>query len=241
MKKTLTLLSVEAIKNGQDTIRKSLISLDQMVHDNAVQCLLHASQHGDASLMQRLLVDIIDSKSGYRQQGLIAWMRKHSPMELKGKTVNLSGMITSEAEQKAMIAKFPNTDPALFVVGQKRPFLCEEANASPFRTDPDAKEAVKPLFQAVLLSPINLAAGKFNAAIENTVNGQPLDASKPYFAGKHGDKILDFFAEVKKLQDNLPVDATQELHQAKLQVLEATKLVETLEAADKPAEEKKVA
>jgi hypothetical protein len=236
----VTLLSSESIKQGQDTIKKNLINLDTLIHDNAVQCLLHCSLHNDPSLMVRLLVDVIDEKSGYRRQGLISWMRKHSPMELKGKTINLSGLITSEAQQKALIAAFPDTDPKLFVVGERRPFLVEEANKAPFTTDPGNKEMVKPLFQGVLLSPINSAASKFNAAIENTANGQPVDVSKPFFAGKHGDKILDFFAEVKKLQDALPADVTQELHQAKLQAVEANKLVEALEKSDVDKADKKV-
>lgn len=230
--KTLVLLSVEAIKAGQDTIRKNLIKLDQSIHDNAVQCLLHAETHGDTSLMRRLLVEIVDAKSGYRRQGFINWMRKHSPMELKGDTINLSGMVTSEAQAKLMIAAFPDTDPKKFVVGERRPFLVEEANMAPFTSDGANREMVKPIFQNVLLSPIDAASKRFMTAIENTANGQPIDPSKPYYDGVHGDKILDFFTEVAKLQAKLPADATKEVRDAQKRIKDDTAFVASLTDGD---------
>jgi hypothetical protein len=79
----LVLLEKGAIKSDQDGIRVSLKDLDKRIHMNAVQCLLHAEKHGDTSLMRRLLVDIIDAKSGYRRQGIIAWMKEFSPTEYR--------------------------------------------------------------------------------------------------------------------------------------------------------------
>lgn len=225
----IVLLSVDAIKGGQDTIRKSLIKLDQLIHDNAVQCLLHASVHGDTSLMRRLLVDIVDEKSGYRRQGLISWMRKHSPMELKGKDINLSGIVNSEAQVKAMIEMFPNTDAKLFKVGERRPFLVEEAAAAPFTTDSANREVVRPLFQATILSPVFAAQKKFTAAIENTANGQPIDASKPFYDGVHGDKVADAMDKIKAILDGLPVDATNELRAAQQRIKLDTEFVHAIE------------
>lgn len=165
------LMEKDAIKKGQDGIRKSLIKLDMAIHENAVQCLMHAEKHGDTSLFRRLLVEIVDAKSGYRRQGLIAWMRSYSPMELKGDTINLSGT-------------FPN--------GEKRPFRIEEADKNPFRADEKLKEGeIKPLFRETLLSKVNLAIKEGRAALANTVNGKPVDASKPFYDGNHLDKVAE--------------------------------------------------
>ncbi len=225
----IVLLSSDAIKADQDGIRKTLIGLDAAIHANAVQCMRHCQVHGDTSLMTRLLVDIVDEKSGYRRQGLISWMRKHSPMELKGKTINLTGMVESDAQCKLMIAAFPNTDPKLFVVGERRPFLIQEASEAPFTTDSANKEIVKPIYQSVLLSPIDAQIKKFRAAMENTANGAPIDPSKPFFDGKHGDKVLNFFEEVEKLKNNLPADATKELRDAQRRLKDDGALVENLQ------------
>lgn len=84
------LLSADEIKLDQDSIKKTLTALDQQIHLNAVQCLMHCEKHRDTSLMVRLLVEIIDGDTtGYRRQGLIAWMKYFSPMRLSGKTLSL--------------------------------------------------------------------------------------------------------------------------------------------------------
>ena len=201
----LYLISKEAIKAGQDIIRVSLLNLDRSIHENAVQCMLHAEKHGDTSLMVRLLVDIIDSKTGYRRAGLINWMRKFSPMELSGKTINLSG-----------------TDGK----GNKRPFLVAEANATPFWTDSDNAERVaKPVFKDTLLSKIDTAYNEFTKAIENTVNGKPVDPSKPFYDGIHSDKVADFFAAVKAMRDELPADETRAVRLAQAKQAELAEFV----------------
>jgi hypothetical protein len=236
----LVLLSAVAIKEGQDAIRKSMVKLDQNVHDNAVQCLAHAAEHGDTSLMRRLLVDIIDAKSGYRRQGLIQWMRKHSPMELKADNIDLSGFIMSEAQQKAMIAAFPDVDPKRFVIGERRPFLVDEANIAPFTSDAGNREQVKPLFQNTLLNPIQAASKRFFTAVENTVNGQPVDPSKPYYDGKHMDAIAKFFETVKEAQANLPADATAELRARQARLREDTAFIDAVTENEAKVEEPKV-
>lgn len=203
------LLSKEAIKKDQDKIRVNLLSLDKAIHENAVQCLMHAEKHGDTSLMRRLLIEVVDAKSGYRRQGLINWMRKFSPMELKGDTINLSGVT-------------PN--------GEKRPFKIEEANSTPFTTDRDnAEKVARPVFQDTLLSPINRAVKQIMDAMENTINGKPIDASKPFFEGLHGDKVVEFAKFVQNKAAELPKDSTLEVHRAKLRIAEDSNFVKANE------------
>lgn len=206
----LVLKSKDEIKSDQDLIRGTLISLDAAVHANAVQCMLHAEKHGDTSLMRRLLIDIVDEKSGYRRQGLIQWMRKYSPMELKGKDINLSGLDAH---------------------GVKRPFLVEEANLDHFAKNQQFREKVKPLYQEVLLSKPSAFIKEIHQAMENTLNGKPIDVKKPYFAGLHGDKLVEFADYIKAGMDALPADASLTVAKAKQQIAEATEVIAENEKA----------
>lgn len=165
------------IKKDQDGIKRSLTKLEMSIHANAIQCMMHAEQHGDTSLMRRLLIDIVDSKSGYRTQGLIAWMRTYSPMELKGDVVKLTGLL-------------PN--------GDKRPWRIAEANANPFAKSDDFKEmALKPVFRDTLTNKVQAALREARSAIENTVDGKPVDAKKGFFDGIHKDKVHAFIEDVE--------------------------------------------
>ena len=171
------LLGKDVIKRDQDGIKKSLTKLDMAIHNNAVQCLMHAEKHGDTSLMRRLLVDIVDAKSGYRRQGIIAWMRAYSPMELKGDVINLSGM-TSD--------------------GEKRPFKIEAADKAPFWTNAKFDEAiVKPVYRDSVMGKINAAIREFKAAVANTQDGKPIDPTKPFYDGTNIDKVDEFFGKVE--------------------------------------------
>lgn len=205
------------IKKDQDGIRVSLVKLDASIHANAVQCLLHAEKHGDTSLMRRLLVDIIDAKSGYRRQGVIAWMREFSPMELKGDVITLSGMIN----------------------GEKRPFRCEDANKTPFTQLASAREMVplRPIFKDNLTSKVDRATREFKAAVENTLltpgqEPKPKEAGKPFYNGIHLDKMEDGFAKIEGIlaEMNSWNDSTKEvfvaregLKKAELELADATK------------------
>lgn len=185
------LLGKDAIKTEQDGIRGSLLKLDMAVHANAIQCLLHAEKHNDPSLFRRLLVEVLDTKSGYRRQGLINWMRKHSPLELKGDTINMGG---------------------LDKMGNKRPFLIQEAANTPFWNDAANNERVaKPVFQSAILNPVDRAIKTMQDSLENTVNGKPVDPSKPYYDGIESDKVVNFLAKVKELRGELPADSTEEV------------------------------
>lgn len=203
-----SLLEKGVIKKDQDGIRASLIKLDARIHANAVQCLMHAEKHGDTSLMRRLLVDIVDAKSGYRRQGLIAWMRQFSPMELKGDNIALTGTIN----------------------GERRPFKVEEANTTPFTALASAREqlAVRPIFKDNLTSKVERAVKEYRAAVANTLiePGQPpkpKDIKLPFYDGIHLDKMEEFFDMLDgKLGEVMSWnDATKDVRVAREQMAKA--------------------
>lgn len=199
----LTMLPSAAIKADQDNIKSNLTKLDMAIHANAVQCLMHAEKHGDTSLMRRLLVDVIDAKTGYRRQGLINWMRKWSPMELKGDLINLSGT---------------------GIDGEKRPFLVKEANDAPFWTDQANREIVRPVFQANLMTKINSSVRDFRNALANTIDGKPIDVTKPFYDGIYTNEMAAFFDNLEIQVNELSVkapDNTQAVRKAQLELAEA--------------------
>lgn len=204
------LLPREEIKKGQESIRRRLTNLDTDIRANALQCLIHASVHRDTSLMRRLVVDVLDAvdgKNGYRVKGLIAWIRAFSPIELKGKDMNLSGRLTAGGKA-ALIEKFPGVElEHSMVVGEERPFLIEQAMMTPLWDVSREVALVKPVFRDTLMSGINSAMKNFRNAMDNTdENGKPIDPDKPYFNGVQSEKVVDFFAQVERLQSQLPKD-----------------------------------
>lgn len=176
------LLEKSIIKKDQDGIRRNIVKIDAAVHANAVQCLMHAEKHGDTSLMRRLLVDIIDAKSGYRRQGVIGWMRMFSPMELSGDVIKLTGTIN----------------------GERRPWRIEEANKTPFTSIAQLNEqiALRPIFKDNLTSKVERALKEYRTAVENTLveQGQPAkpkDPKKPFYNGIHLDKMDSAFDQIE--------------------------------------------
>lgn len=223
----LKLWSKDEIKSDQDVIRGNLLNIDKAIHANAIQCLLHCETHGDTSLMTRLLVDIVDAKTGYRRQGLINWMRKFSPMELvQNKTINLSGTMTA-AGIASLKKQFPEVDAATFgIPGAKRPFMLELANATPFWTDSDNNEQVsKPVYQSTALGKVDQMYKEIKAAIDNTVDGKPIDVTKPFYDGIHKAEILDFAEKVKAMREALPADATKEVRDTQARIQRDTDFV----------------
>lgn len=195
----LVLMDKDAIKADQDGIRKTVLSLDMNVHGNAVQCLMHAEKHGDTSLMTRLLVDILDERTGYNRRGLIRWMREFSPMELNGKKITLTGV-----------------DDA----GNRRPFRVEQANNTPFYSSEALnQQSVKPVFQDTLLSKFDTMVKEFQTSWENTVvvNGVPsaIDNKKPFYNGTNSAQILDFIQKGKAMRDEINSDDSREIYLAK--------------------------
>lgn len=199
--------TVSAIKAGQDQIKVNLASLDVQVHANAVQCLMHAAKHGDTSLMTRLLVDTLGDKSGYRRQGLIVWMRRFSPMELAGKTINLSGIVN----------------------GERKPFLLEEANETPFWNLATARETTaEPIFRDNLVKAMERAVKTYRDAVNNTIvtpgaGAAAIDTSKPYYDGVQLDVVEDTFAKIEGLIATLNgfADGTKDVYTARRNLAKA--------------------
>lgn len=189
------LLSADEIKLDQDSIKKTLTALDQQIHLNAVQCLMHCEKHRDTSLMVRLLVEIIAADTtGYRRQGLIAWMKYFSPMRLSGKTINMSGKGDD---------------------GKELPFNLEAALKTPFwQLTRETPNVLRPMYQQGVIGAINKAIKDFEEAVANTKDGQPIDKDKPFYKGKNVDTIVQFAIEVKKLQAVVPADSTQDIDKA---------------------------
>lgn len=212
------LLEKDAIKANQDVIRTNLLNLDILIHQNAIQCVMHAEKHGDTSLMRRLLVDIIDDKSGYRRQGVIAWMKKFTPMELSGDVIKLNGLM-------------PDGE-------TKRPWRIEEANRTFFGTMAEAQERVgKPVYRETLMSKINLAMKEWRNAKANTTTddgGKPIaiDKTKPFYNGLHMDAMDAFFNEVDQALVPLTSkpDQTLEVQKARDTAKRANAEVEALES-----------
>lgn len=224
----LRVWSVDEIKSNQDGIKMSMLKLDKSIHDNAVQCLIHAEKHNDPSLVRRLLIDIVDAKSGYRRNGLINWMRKFTPMELNGENINLQGRVDAQSRAK-LIAQFPDNPELadLLVIGEKRPWLIELASKTHFTTDADNRETVAvPVFQGLLTSKLNAGLKETRAAIKNTViveetvNGQVIKVAKPidpkakFYDGVDSSTVIDIMDKIELLSAQLPKDATQELRTA---------------------------
>jgi hypothetical protein len=66
-------------------VQKLGVKLDTLIHNTAVQCMLHARRqpegHGDVTLMQRLVESLGKST---RRKGLLVWMEMFSPIRVNG-------------------------------------------------------------------------------------------------------------------------------------------------------------
>lgn len=198
------LLSADEIKLDQDSIKKTLNSLDRQIHMNAVQCLMHCEKHRDTSLMVRLLVEIIDGDTtGYRRQGLIAWMKYFSPLRLAGKTINMSG-------------KDPETD-------KEQAFNLETALKTPFwQLTREAPAVLRPMYQQGVIGAIQKAIKDFEDAVANTTDkGEPIDKERPFYKGKNAPVLINFATEVKKLAVIVPSDSTQDIDKAQKKQVQA--------------------
>jgi len=191
------LKTVDEIKADQDTIKVNLTALDEMIHANMVQCLMHCAKHRDTSLMVRLMLEVVDGdNSGYRRQGMIAWMKYFSPMRLSGKTIKLTG-------------KDDKT-------GKEQSFNLEDAARTPFwKLTREGAPILRPIYQDGPLGAINRAIRDFQKAVANTNDkGLPIDESKPFYDGKNVETMSQFMVEVKKLEAVIPVDDTKDVRTA---------------------------
>jgi len=211
------LLGKDVIKLDQDVnIRSPLMKLDTAIHANAVQCMLQAQKHGDTSLMRRLLIDIVDDKTGYRRQGLIAWMRRFSPMELSGDVIKLSGTIN----------------------GHPIPWDILTASRTSFRDIPEFAEQIvlKPQFKGGFVGQIERALKAYKSSIDNTliVDGKvqgPIDPKKPFYSGIHLDKMDEIFDAIKAQAAKFETfsDETADVAAARKQLAESQSFLDAKE------------
>lgn len=209
------------VKVDQNGLRSKLISLDAGLHANAIQCYLHAFKHGDTTPMKRLLVDIVeDKKTGYRRQGMIAHMRRFTPMILVKDVIKLAGTVN----------------------GVPIPWDIETANLTPFYTIPEFDEMIawKPVFKGGIVGKLETALKAYKNAVGNTKieDGRvvgPIDPKKPYYNGIHLDKMDNTFDKIELALNEFGTFADDTA-----EVAEARKLVETgqryLEAKEKQVE-----
>ena len=83
------LLAAVQINQQIKTLAKDMSSIDVRVHALAVQCIMHAQEHGDVTLMQRLYQSLpnpgnkakgVKGTGGYLVQGLTTWLRMYTPI-----------------------------------------------------------------------------------------------------------------------------------------------------------------
>jgi hypothetical protein len=74
---TLTIQKEGSIKAAIKSIKTTGGTLQQKVHDTAIQCMLHAQEHGDTTLLSSLL-DAVPAM--VRNKGLHKWITDHSPL-----------------------------------------------------------------------------------------------------------------------------------------------------------------
>lgn len=118
---------------------------DALVHETAIQCLLHAQEHGDVRLMDRLIHAL---GRGYRAKGLKVWVEKFSPIRWNG-----DGNVGLAKEGTKIYA----------------PFDVETADATPFWTLEEAAErTAKPLTLEALHAIVN----NFSKQVEKVGNGE---------------------------------------------------------------------
>lgn len=77
---TMKLLTSEKIKEAIQNIGKKGKALADLIHGTAVQTIMHAQKHGDATLADELVQTLRGSMPGYVWQGLVLWYRKNSPI-----------------------------------------------------------------------------------------------------------------------------------------------------------------
>jgi hypothetical protein len=80
------LLPAKQISARNVTIGETADNLDKLVFENAIQCALHAQQHGDVTLMADLLNRVGGTKrKGFNAEGFIKWVYDHTPIRDGGK------------------------------------------------------------------------------------------------------------------------------------------------------------
>ena len=83
-----TLLAANAIAKLNASAISSITASQDLLHNAAIQCLMHAEKHGDVTLMGSLIEGVRTvngAKAHAYLSGLTAWVRDYSPIYSKGK------------------------------------------------------------------------------------------------------------------------------------------------------------
>lgn len=70
-----------------------------LIHEAAVQCMLHAEKHGDVTLAQRLVQEVKDNCPGIVVAGLNEWYREYSPINLTMENGQVKAKLLKEGEK----------------------------------------------------------------------------------------------------------------------------------------------
>lgn len=201
MKTTLLAAAAISAMIGQVGVKGK--ELSSLIHDTAVQTVLHAEQHGDATLAHNLVMTVKDNMPGYVWQGLVKWYRTYSPIawDAKGEVYLLK-----EGQQ-----------------GYK-PFASEEAASKPAANDAAVKNRtdreIEPFSIGMMKKQIGRWQGQLDKALKEDGRGVIGDA----------ESIKTFINGVKTFADKIvTTQVVENVHQ--LEVTEKPVIEEGARAA----------
>lgn len=122
-------------------VRNAGKKYDALVHETAIQCLMHAQEHGDVRLMDRLVGALGRST---RKNGLVFWVETFSPIRWNGDAK--IGLLKEDAKTYT-------------------PFNVEDADETPF-WDLAPEPPVKPFNLAELLKLIEGLDKRIDRAVD---------------------------------------------------------------------------
>lgn len=181
-----------AVNKLIDTIAADLGAVDQNVHEAGVQTVAHVEKHGDWTLLKRLI--LVLRSSGYRVQGVRAWIEGHSPIRFPA----------DKAADGGFTVKVLKEGEDGFV-----PFNIEGMIATPFTAyEPSNERVGQPVYAGDLVGGINRTRQRFLKLVENTNNdGSPKDPAKPYYRGDIGKMLAYLTALDAIVEPNDPAKA----------------------------------
>ena len=157
--------------------------LADLIHQTAVQTVLHAAEHGDATLADNLVKTLRDNMPGYVWQGLVAWYKKYTPIAWDAK----GGVYLLKEGQQGY-----------------KPFAAEEAEANPAAEDKAVKSRtdreIAPFSIALMKAQIKRWPAQLEKALKEDGRGVLGDA----------DAIKSFITSVNSFADKIAVTKTVE-------------------------------
>lgn len=145
---------VSMIKRVATNSRK----LNELIHDTAVQCMLHAQQHGDCTLMDNLVKSL---HRGARVKALRIWVEDFSPIRWNGD--DKVGILNEKAKTYT-------------------PYQIEEAQAKPFY-DYTTENQKQPLTLEQLIKLVDGIPARIDKAENDGRFEGDVEAAKKWAAG----------------------------------------------------------